>query len=113
MSDQTPEQEEKGVIAYIFSNDQSSVPRLLPLLRMFYNGVYENSVGIMEVMDKTTGKPALVLVGITHEDDGTTTTVPIAQVLNEAAVDSFELPDGEGGWIDPIDQWAEVDATKH
>lgn len=113
MSDQTPEQNEVGVIAYIFSNDHDAVGRLLPLLRMFYNGVYENSVGIMEVMDKRTGKPALVLVGITHEDDGTTTTVPIAQVLNEAAVDFFELPDGEGGWMDPTDQWTEVNGTKY
>lgn len=113
MSEQTPEKEnEVGVIAYMFSNDKQAATRLFPLLKLFYDGVYKNSVGIMDAKTSE-GEPVLLLVGITHEEDGTTSTVPIAKVLNEEALDGVLIPDGNGGWLEVGDQWDEVNDTKH
>lgn len=117
MSEKTPEvaatEEDKGTIAYMFSNSKEDAERLFALLQLFYRGVYENTIGIMKAKDRHTDKERIVLVGIEHQEDGTTTTIPLVSVLDEKAVSKLLLPDGEGGWLEPEDQWTEVDATKH
>lgn len=100
MSDNvTPVTEEPGVIAYMFSNDKDGADRLLSYLRMFYEGVYKNSVGIMEAKNKDTGQLELVLVGINHGEDGLTDTFPIAKILSAHDAVRYLAPDSEGGWI--------------
>lgn len=116
MSEKTPdtvEENDKGVIAYMFANDKSAHAHLFPLLKMFYDGVYDNTVGIMQAFDKDENKEVLLLVGITHEMDGTTSTIPLAKILMEEALDNLEIPDGQGGWMEVGDQWSETDVTEH
>lgn len=93
------EVEAPGVIAYMFSNDKDGADRLLSFLRMFYEGVYRNTVGIMEAKNKDTGELELVLVGIDHSDDGMTDTFPIAKILNANDAVRYLAPDSEGGWL--------------
>lgn len=91
--------EEPGVIAYMFSNDAGGADRLLSFLRMFYEGVYKNTVGIMEAKNKDTGELELVLVGINHSEDGMSDTFPIAKILTAHDATRYLAPDSEGGWL--------------
>lgn len=112
MSDnETPEQldnEEPGVIAYMFSNDQQATPRLLPLLKMFYRGVYENTVGLMEAKNRDTGNVEMLLVGLEHDENGMTNTFPLAKILDAATAIRYLAPDSEGGWLEDPDFEQEI-----
>lgn len=84
---------------YIFSNNMTD-PRLAMLLEMFYRGVLQNTVGIMLAKDVgNDGKDALLLVGVEANDDGTTSTYPLARILDPLEVGNYRSPDGKGGWF--------------
>lgn len=105
--------DEPGIIAYLFSNDPKQAGTLLPTIRMFYNGVYENTVGIMEARNDVTEEIEIVLVGVKHEEDGSTTVVPLAKILTAEEAGDLSCPDSQGGWINTKEQWAESDEKLH
>lgn len=110
MSDdiQTPcENEEAGLIAYMFTNHAEQAPMLQQLLDMFYRGTYSNTIGVMSAKNSLTNKEELLIVGIDHEEDGNTSTYPLAKVLTPDEVAKYVGPDGKGGWLDK-----EVDAPE-
>lgn len=96
---QTPEADEAGVIAYMFTNDPEKGKLMQSMLGMFYQGVYNNTIGIMSALNKETNKEELVIVGVQH-NGGTTNTYPLAKVLSpEEAFGTYACPDGKGGWL--------------
>lgn len=94
------DEENMGVIAYMFSNDRKNgAKRLQPFLDMFYSGVYQNTIGVMEAKNSETGEVELVLVGLQHVGEDTL-TFPIAKILDHSTSQVYLSPDGKGGWID-------------
>ena len=85
--------------SYIFSNNPSN-PRLMSLLEMFYRGVLQNTVGIMEAKNKLSGEEVLLLVGLSQNDEGQTDTYPIARILGPEDAYDFAAPTGSGEFFD-------------
>lgn len=110
MSDNETPNEDPGIIAYMFSNDtKNGVERMMPMLKMFYRGLEENTIGLMEVLDTDTGHIELVLVGVEHDDEGLTNTYPLAKILKAPELSRYEMPDGKGGWISTADLSKEIE----
>lgn len=102
---QTQNEEDSGLIAYMFTNDRQASWRLQPFLDMLYRGAFENTLGIMEALNKETDEVELLIVGIEHNDNGTTSNIPIARVLDINLAAKYLAPDGKGGWLDnPLEE---------
>lgn len=95
-----PPDEEQGLIAYMFTNDRTQLPKFQKLLDLYYQGVFTNSVGIMEAKHKITGELETLLVGVEHLEDGNTVTYPLARILSPDEAALFVGPDCEGGWLE-------------
>lgn len=111
MSDENiqTQNEEPGLIAYMFTNDRQAGWRLQPFLDMLYRGAFENTLGIMEALNTETDEVELLIVGIQHNEDGTTDNIPIARVLDINLVSKYLAPDGKGGWLE--NELEEVDVN--
>jgi predicted urease superfamily metal-dependent hydrolase len=95
----TPEATEAGVIAYLFTNNPQQAALMQSMLGMFYQGVYDNTIGVMSALNKETNKEELVIVGVQHDGE-ITNTFPLAKVLSpEEAFGTYICPDGKGGWL--------------
>ena len=92
-------QEAKPVL-YKFTN-QAQSDELDDILAMFYMGVYNNTIGIMQAYDLNVEKEELILVGVTLDEDGKPDCYPLAKVLRAEDVPNFLAPDGKGGFYDP------------
>lgn len=100
---QTPEvenEEEQGLIAYMFTNHREQGFMLQQLLDMFYQGVFGNTIGIGSFLNNETEEEELLLVGVEHGEDGITRTYPLAKVLGPTDAGRYVGPDGKGGWLD-------------
>lgn len=98
----TPFMEEHGLFAWIYANDSTN-PVLAGLIDMFYNGVFENTLGIMVAKNTETGAEETILVGIvpTSTPDGEyAATIPLARLLSKEESAIYMAPDGKGGYID-------------
>lgn len=93
---------EKQVTLYKFTNKEES-PQLDNILAMFYTGVNDNTIGIMESWDLENEREALILVGIEVDENGKPVCFPLAQILRAEDVGSFLSPDGKGGYFDMFD----------
>ena len=83
---------------WIFVNDkQNPWPRRL--LDMMYQGVGEESLGVMVAKHADTGEEATLLVGIMREGSNITVHA-LARMLNAEEAVQYLAPDGEGGYID-------------
>lgn len=102
---QTPviEDEEPGLIAYMFTNDRTQLPQFQQLLDVYYKGVFENAVGIMQAKHKVTGELSTLLVGVEHLEDGNTVTYPLARILSFDEASSYVGPDCQGGWLEDVE----------
>ena len=93
------EQEVAEINLYVFTNNPKD-SRPYSLLQMFYTGAFDNTLGIMEALNKDTDALELLLVGISQEEDGTTNTYPIAKLLDPEELRSYAAPDGRGGYYE-------------
>jgi hypothetical protein len=98
----TPETEERGYIAYLFTNDKNKAFVLHQLLEMFHNGVFQNTIGLMEAKNRDTGKVETLIVGVEH-NGAETFTYPLARLLDPEEGAKYAGPDGNGGWLDGVD----------
>jgi hypothetical protein len=87
-------------VLYKFTN-QAKSDELDDILAMFYMGVYNNTIGIMQAYDLNGEKEELILVGVTLDEDGKPDCYPLAKVLRAEDVPNFLAPDGKGGFYDP------------
>jgi hypothetical protein len=66
------------------------------LLRMFYMGAFENTIGLARMQNKETRTEHSVLVGIDKEGG----FYPLAKVLDPSDATLYRAPDGKGDWTD-------------
>lgn len=64
------------------------MPSFETLKRAFADG----SVALLDCLDKTTGKPAAVIVAV-HMEDGETSFTPFAMMFDEDPFERFAPPD--------------------
>lgn len=91
-------QKELEVSLYVFTNDPKE-EGTMALLQMFYQGAFDNTVGIMRALNTDTGKVESILVGLVSED-GVTSTYPLAKVLDPQDAQKYLSPDGNGGYFE-------------
>lgn len=91
--------EEKGMKAWVFSNDKTN-PSPFGLLNMFYAGVFSNTLGLMVAKDKRTGDLRSVLVGIAKGENGEPSIYPVALILSDEDAQNYLPPNGTGDYID-------------
>jgi hypothetical protein len=94
--------ERKAPILYKFTN-QKDGSVLDDLLAMFYMGVANNTLGIMEAFNLETGEKELILVGVELDADGKPDCYPLASCLSVEQTRNYLAPDGKDGWYDPRD----------
>lgn len=115
MNTQVESQEENtqefSPVLYKFTNQELS-PHLDSLLAMYYEGIYNNTVGIMEAWNIKTNEPELILVGVEPDENGKPVCFPIAVVLRAEDVTNYLSPDGKGGYFDLADRSASAEARE-
>ena len=99
-------------VLYKFTNQKNS-EELDTLLAMFYQGVYNNAIGIMQALNLNTGKEDIILVGIQLDENGKPDCFPIAKGLRIEDVRDYQAPDGQGGFYDPLDPMETAKAKEH
>lgn len=81
---------------WIFANEKN--PALIQMFHSLYDGAFKNRLGVAHCKDVTSGKLATLLVGIGI--DGTNVQMfPLARILDEAEVNNYLAPDGNGGFL--------------
>lgn len=111
MQDLGNEQAEFSPVLYKFTNKEES-QYLDSLLAMFYQGAYDNQLGIMEAFNIETEQEELILVGVAADDDGKPVCFPLAKVLASEDVKNYLSPNGKGGWFDERDPTAAAEARE-
>jgi hypothetical protein len=81
----------------IFTNKDRDISSY-QLLQLFYNGAFENTIGLMRAKNKITGEDEQLLVGMSVNDNGLVDTWPLAKILTPDDVPRYLSPDGKGGW---------------
>ena len=109
MQDLGNQQAEFSPVLYKFTNQEES-QYLDSLLAMFYQGVYDNQLGIMQAFNIQTEGEELILVGVAADENGKPVCFPIAKVLAAEDVKNYLSPDGKGGWFDERDPSAAAEA---
>lgn len=109
MQDLGNEQAEFSPVLYKFTNQEES-QYLDSLLAMFYQGAYDNQLGIMQAFNIQTESEELILVGVATDDNGKPVCFPLAKVLAAEDVKNYLSPDGKGGWFDERDPSAAAEA---
>lgn len=89
-------------VLYKFTNAKES-PHLDSLLAMFYQGCYDNRIGIMEAHNLITEEVEMILVGVEADQDGKPVCFPLCRLLRAEDVPNYLSPDGEGGFFDLMD----------
>ena len=110
----TPE-EAKVVIAtavFKFTNAEEA-PHLDSLLAMFYQGSFDNKLGIMDSFNLNTEEVETILVGVQADENGKPVCFPLAKLLKAEEVPQYLSPDGKGGYFDPMDQEASEAAREN
>lgn len=103
VDEQAPEQAQRSPVLYKFTNQESS-PNLDNILAMFYQGVYDNRIGIMEAYNIETETEELILVGVELDENGKPICFPLCGVLRAEDIKNFLSPNGKGGYFDMLDQ---------
>lgn len=102
MSDETPVVEDTKVpevLLYVQTNNLTD-PAPYEMLKMFYKGAYDNTIGLMEALNEETGGLEYLIVGLVPDEvTGQVKAIPIAKVF-EGPEESYKYagPDGKGGY---------------
>lgn len=94
---------------YKFTN-KAEAPHLDNLLAMFYQGVYDNTIGIMDAWNLETEQEEMILVGVAADENGKAVCFPLARLLRAEEVPQYLAPDGNGEYFDPYDPTAAAKA---
>ena len=73
---------------------------------MFYQGAFDNTIGIMDSFNLTTEEVETILVGVQADENGKPVCFPLAKLLKAEEVPQYLSPDGKGGYFDPLDMEA-------
>ena len=89
-------------VEHILTNNPEKYQRLEMMFKMYYTGAFENTIGIMEAVDKETGRESVLLVGLTFNEVNGEKVIadcyPLARVLDKDEVSNYLGPDGRGGY---------------
>lgn len=86
---------EVDINLFIFSNDPAE-PGTIELLKMFYQGAFENTIGISRCKNINNGKIESLIVGV----DKGGGFYPLAKVIDPQEAKTYLAPDGKGGFFD-------------
>lgn len=81
---------------YVYTNDLNE-PGTVEILKMFYKGALENTIGIARCKNASTGKIESILVGVSPNEGG---FYPLARVLDPQDAANLQPPDGKGGYYE-------------
>lgn len=84
------------LVEWIYTNDREN-PAPIMLFRVLHQAASKNKLGIMQALDKESGKVETLIVGVEHTKDGTAMW-PLAKILSEGEHERYLAPDGEGGY---------------
>lgn len=98
-----PEPVQHSPVLYKFTNAEQS-PQLDNILAMFYNGVYDNRIGIMEAFNLETETEETLLVGVELDENSKPICFPLCKVLRAEDVTKYLSPNGKGGYFDMLNQ---------
>lgn len=104
--------QEFSPVLYTFTNKEET-GYLDSLLAMFYQGVYDNELGIMEAFNLETEQEELILVGVVPDENGKPICYPVASVLKAEDVPKYLSPDGKGGYFSEQDPTEAAEAREH
>lgn len=110
VNEAAPEQPQHAPVLYKFTNKAES-PNLDNILAMFYRGVYDNRIGIMEAFNLDTEEEECILVGVELDENNKPICFPLCKVLRAEDVTRYLSPDGKGGYFDMLNQ-AESEAAR-
>lgn len=79
----------------VYTNDLNE-PGTIEILKMFYKGALENTIGIARCKNSVTGKIESILVGVSPDEGG---FYPLARVLDPQDAAILQPPDGKGGYF--------------
>lgn len=98
-------------VLYKFTNAEEA-SHLDNLLAMFYQGVFDNRIGIMDSHNIETGEIETILVGVEADENGKPVCYPLAKLLKAEEVPQYLSPDGKGGYYDSLDPAAAAEARE-
>lgn len=75
-------------------------PAPYEMLKMFYKGAFENTIGLMEALNEETQELEYLIVGLSADPTtGNTAAIPIAKVFSDTLeANKYSAPDGRGGY---------------
>ncbi len=79
----------------LFTNNPNALQ--YSILEMFYRGVINNTLGLMEAKNKETGEIEMILVGLDKEGEEVK-TYPLARIFKQGEATNLLAPDGKGAY---------------
>lgn len=101
MSQAATADQESGneVVLYVQTNNLTD-PAPYEMLKMFYKGAFENTIGLMEAENSETGNLEYLIVGLVPDEvTKQIKAIPIAKVFEDPSESyKYLAPDGKGGY---------------
>lgn len=90
-------EKDSEVVLYVLTN-RIADPAPYEMLKMFYKGAFENTIGLMEAKNSETDALEYLIVGLVPDEvTGNITSIPIARVFsNPEESYKYLAPDGKG-----------------
>lgn len=87
------------VVLYVQTNNLKD-PAPYEMLKMFYKGAYENTIGLMEAENSETGELEYLIVGLVPDEvTKAVKAIPIAKIFEDPSESyKYLAPDGKGGY---------------
>lgn len=82
---------------WVFANEKND--GLRQLFHSFYQGVFQNRIGLAQCRNKTTGEIETVIMGVHPTAENGVQLYPLAVVLTEDNGLIYESPNGQGGYV--------------
>lgn len=99
VTDPAVEADGNEVVLYVQTNNLTD-PAPYEMLKMFYKGAFENTIGLMEAENSETGGLEYLIVGLVPDEvTKAIKAIPIAKVFSDPSESYVYLaPDGKGGY---------------
>lgn len=94
--------EEGGIPLVVLTNERT--PFKAQQILMLYQAVHAAQLAYMDGLNPGTGEVEPLLVGLEPTDDGQFRVFPLAKLLSKLdEVPAYQVPDGQGGYINASD----------
>lgn len=94
--------EEGGIPLVVLTNERT--PFKAQQILMLYQAVHAAQLAYMDGLNPDTGEVEPLLVGLEPTDDGQFRVFPLAKLLSKLdEVPAYQVPDGQGGYINASD----------